>query len=119
MQSSSLDFYISTSIPFLLVPITCSCINIAICFKNNRKTAPGCNWFCLHYAYIKMATPDQTDVITAKFERAWTKGRVGEVTAVFVVHNRWHQFVCWFRSGREEYYHGTKLCCNIKSTREL
>ncbi len=66
-----------------------------------------------------MATPDQTDIITAKFERAWTKGEVREVTAVFVVHNRWHQFVCWFRSEREEYYHGTKLCCNIKSTREL
>ncbi len=92
--------------------ITCCCIS-------NRKIALCCNWFSLYYAYIKMATPDQTDVITAKFKRAWTKGRVGEVTAVFVVHNRWHQFVRWFRSGREEYYHGTKLCCNIKSTREL
>ena len=95
-----------TLLLLFVIPITC-CVNRKICFKNNRKTAPGCNWFCLHYAYIKMATPDQTDAITAKFERAWTKGRVGEVTAVFVVHNRWHQFVCWFRSGREEYYHGT------------
>ncbi len=116
IQCVSRQWIIPCSIIFLsllVVPITCCC---CLCIK---IIVPRDNCPSLHYSYIKMATPDQTDAITAKFKRAWTKGRVREVTAVFVVHNGWHQFVCWFRSGREEYYHGTKLCCNIKRTRKL
>ena len=71
---------------------------------------------------IRSASYTEYERIKAKFNRDWVKGTLPIVKAVFIINNN-HSKVSNFENYKanrqlpyqqtEEYYHGTKLLCNI------
>ena len=68
---------------------------------------------------IRQANSGEFTTVSQKFTAAWTKGQCPSVNFVYVVSNstlqsRWSKYWQTLRDQTvEEYYHGTKLTCNL------
>ena len=85
--------------------------------------------FLYHFvaAGIDVVSQQEFNTISNKFQLDWVKGTAPRVKAIFIIKNRRSHKKRWnvYRTSLgshikiERYYHGTKICCNITSTKRL
>jgi hypothetical protein len=95
----------------LLLSITCA----ISCYARKR---------CKKTVTIQLASGHELNFVKSKFKQDWIKGTAPDVKAVFAINNKTLTKWKWLayrllRGRREWYYHGTKICCNIRSSQHL
>jgi hypothetical protein len=86
--------------------------------------ARKCCYACKKTVTVQLASGHELNFVRSKFKQDWIEGIAPDVKAVFAINNKTLTKWKWLayrllRGRREWYYHGTKICCNIRSSQHL